>query len=112
LVPKKVLRPAELFTTLDTYLKTSRTKLGDLFAQYDGDRDGELTLRELAALLRDLRLPDVTKADILYFQVSKGSAHTVACRLSRCEPLLTDQYTLLRVEHWYGLNMSFCEDGC
>jgi len=31
--------------------------------------DGELSLRELASLLRDLRLPDVTNADILYIMV-------------------------------------------
>lgn len=34
-----------------------------------GDGDGELRLRELAAMLTDLRLPDITKADILYTQV-------------------------------------------
>ncbi len=36
-----------------------------------GDGDGELTLSELARLLRDMRLQDVTNADILYFQVRR-----------------------------------------
>jgi hypothetical protein len=94
-VPKKVLRPGELFNTLDNYLKTSRTKLGDLFSQYDGDRDGELTLRELAALLRDLRLPEVTKADILYFQVGgagRGWVGGCAGRRMFMNPLLVAEW--------------------
>jgi hypothetical protein len=35
-----------------------------------GDRDGELSLMELASLLRDLGLKTVSNADIMYFMVS------------------------------------------
>lgn len=34
-----------------------------------GDGDGELTLLEMASMLRDMKLSNVTNADILYFMV-------------------------------------------
>ncbi|KAF5834018.1 hypothetical protein DUNSADRAFT_9454, partial [Dunaliella salina] len=65
--PKRDIRPGEMFGHLDAHLKQTRTRLAELFKKYDVSGDGELDLLELAALLRDLRLPGVSNADILYF---------------------------------------------
>lgn len=60
------LRPNELWTRLDTYLRTNKVKLQELFAAYDTDRSGNLRPKELGRLIRDL-LPDVGRAELHYF---------------------------------------------
>ncbi|KAK3241898.1 hypothetical protein CYMTET_48379 [Cymbomonas tetramitiformis] len=57
-----------IFSTLDSYLKTQRRHLKHVFDDLDLDRNGSLSIRELAPLLRRL-LPDISVADIEYFQV-------------------------------------------
>ncbi|KAG2427358.1 hypothetical protein HXX76_012552 [Chlamydomonas incerta] len=60
------LRPNELWARLDTYLRTNKVKLQELFAAYDSDRSGSLRPKELGRLIRDL-LPDVGRAELHYF---------------------------------------------
>ncbi len=88
--PRKVLRPGEVFSRLDAHLKASQTRLSDLFSRYarQDTQRGELTMPELATLLRDLRLDAVTNADIAYFQVSVYLHYCAAwlVALSACLP--------------------------
>ncbi|PNH07904.1 hypothetical protein TSOC_005602 [Tetrabaena socialis] len=58
---------ADLFTALDTYLRTERVRFSELFAHYDADRSGKLEPRELGVLVADLLGPDrAGPADVAY----------------------------------------------
>ena len=64
---QKRINPGDLFHRLDEFLKQKRVRLKDLFDSFDGNRDGELTINELAALIRQ-QMPEVSRAELLYFQ--------------------------------------------
>lgn len=68
LTEQKRINPGDLFQRLDDFLKTRQMRLKDLFDRFDGDRDGELTMQELSAMIRQ-QMPDVSRAELLYFQV-------------------------------------------
>ncbi|GLC39247.1 hypothetical protein PLESTB_001651900 [Pleodorina starrii] len=60
------LRPNDLWTRVDAYLRSNRVKLQELFTSYDTDRSGSLRPSELGRLIRDM-LPDVQRAELHYF---------------------------------------------
>ncbi|GIL82053.1 hypothetical protein Vretifemale_10957 [Volvox reticuliferus] len=60
------LRPNDLWTRVDNYLKSNSVRLQELFNMYDADRSGSLRPSELGRLIRDM-LPDVTRAELHYF---------------------------------------------
>ena len=67
-VEQKRINPGDLFQRLDEFLKTRQIRLKDLFDRFDRDFDGELTMQELADMIRQ-QLPQVSRAELLYFQV-------------------------------------------
>ncbi|KAG2493237.1 hypothetical protein HYH03_008653 [Edaphochlamys debaryana] len=60
------LRPNDLWTRVDTYLRTNKVKLQELYNLYDADRSGSLRPSELGRLIRDM-VPDATRAELHYF---------------------------------------------
>jgi Ca2+-binding EF-hand superfamily protein len=68
LVEQKQIRPGDLFQRLDDFLKMRQIRLQSLFDRFDSDRDGELTMSELSAMIRQ-QMPEVSRAELLYFQV-------------------------------------------
>ena len=69
-VEKRHINPGDLFQRLDTYLKTKRVKLQDLFDRFDSNGDGELSMKELAELIRE-QMPEVSRAELQYFAVRR-----------------------------------------
>ena len=68
LVEQKRINPGDLFQRLDEFLKTRHVRLKELFDRFDRDYDGELTMQELADMIRQ-QMPHVSRAELLYFQV-------------------------------------------
>ena len=75
---QKRINPGDLFQRLDDYLKTRQTRLKDLFDRFDSDRDGELSMQELSAMIRQ-QMPDVSRAELLYFQVRRSEKGPALC---------------------------------
>ena len=59
---------ADLFASLDRFLKEKRLSLKQVFDEFDADRSGALDTRELDVFLRRI-MPDVTKTQERLFQV-------------------------------------------
>jgi hypothetical protein len=58
----------DLFTALDSYLKSQKVRFQELFQSFDADGSGALDNRELGRLVREL-MPTTTEAELRYFQV-------------------------------------------
>ncbi|GAX77102.1 hypothetical protein CEUSTIGMA_g4548.t1 [Chlamydomonas eustigma] len=61
------INPGDLFQRLDEYLKAQRMRLREVFDKYDRNGDGELSMEELSALIRE-QMPQISRAELLYFQ--------------------------------------------
>ena len=51
----------DLFTALDTYLRTNQARLKEVFEEFDFDRSGKLDRMEIKALLTRI-MPSITEA--------------------------------------------------
>ena len=56
---------------MDGFLKQEQRRLRDMFNEFDRDANGALDSGELARFVRRL-IPEVTKAELHYFQVGFG----------------------------------------
>ena len=57
-----------LFSALDQYLRTTKTRFRDVFDACDPYKKGYLDISGLAKLLRTV-MPNVTEGELFYFQV-------------------------------------------
>ena len=67
---------ADLFSSLDSYLKTQRKRFSEVFDKYDANGNGTLERSELTVLIQDLLGSRATPSDVGYFQVQCATMAT------------------------------------
>jgi hypothetical protein len=83
-----IVYKGDLLKSLDTFLKTKKTRLRDLFDRIDVDRSGTLETAELTQLVK-MMVPDASAVDTLFFQVAMDADANGKVRPSPGDSLYT-----------------------